>query len=278
MRKTVNECEEKLADGTYQVPSVVRLFRLLEALANRPEGMTFPELVGAMDFPKSAVFRMCETLTALGYAEKGLASDKYTLTRKMLALGNASICRYDLIETARPFLARLRDLTNETAQLNTRIGSEGVVVDTLPSRQAIRTVVDPGTRFGLHCSSAGKVFLAWMAPGERERVLARLKLVRYTPTTITDPRALAEHLEKVRRQGYAVDDAEGEADGLRCVSCPVLDARGEVVAALTVNAPASRMSVAAMRKIAGQIRPLAEELSARLGYRILEGRASAPRQ
>ena len=170
------------ADGKsvrrYLVPSVERLFELLETLAKRPGGATFPELVDGLKLPKSGAFRMLTTLMHLGYVAKDDTTGRITLTRKILALGNSSICQYNLIEEALPFMRQLRDATGETVQINTHLGAEGVVVDSVPSLHEVRIVVDSGSRFGLHCSAPGKVLLAWMPEPERERLLAAMSFER----------------------------------------------------------------------------------------------------
>lgn len=259
----------------YRVPSIERLFELLETLARRPGGVTFPELVAGLGLPKSGAFRMLTTLVHLGYVSKDEASGRITLTRKILALGNSSICQYNLIEEALPFMRQLRDATGETVQINTHIGAEGVVVDSVPSRHEVRIVVDSGSRFGLHCSAPGKALLAWMPESERERVLAAMAFERYTEATITDPVRFRKELEKVRRLGYGTDVAEGQVIGLHCVSCPVMNHFGEPVAALTVVAPAKRLPPALFPDVAGQIRPLAHALSKRLGYDALDESGAA---
>lgn len=259
----------------YRVPSIERLFELLETLARRPGGVTFPELVAGLRLPKSGAFRMLTTLIHLGYVAKDEATGKVTLTRKILALGNSSICQYNLIEEALPFMRRLRDATGETVQINTHLGSEGVVVDSVPSLHEVRIVVDSGSRFGLHCSAPGKVLLAWMPEAERERLLAAMTFERHTDATITDPSLFRKELDKVRRQGYGTDMAEGQVIGLHCVSCPVLNHFGEPVAALTVVAPAMRLSPDQFAKVAGLIRPLAYALSKRLGFDALDANGNA---
>lgn len=275
MRRSATSCAER--DGAagkayrqYRVPSVERLFELLETLAKRPGGVTFPELVAGLRLPKSGAFRMLTTLVHLGYVAKDEASGRITLTRKILALGNSSICQYNLVEEALPFMRQLRDATGETVQINTHLGAEGVVVDSVPSRHEVRIVVDSGSRFGLHCSAPGKVLLAWMPEAERERVLAKMDFERYTEATITDPARFRKELDQVRRLGYGTDVAEGLVIGLHCVSCPVLNHFGEPVAALTVVAPAMRLPPPDFPKVAGLIRPLAHALSKRLGYDALD--------
>lgn len=254
----------------YRIPSLERVFELLETLAKHPGGMTFTELVSEMKLPKSGAFRMLTTLMHLQYLTKDERSGKITMTRKILALGNTAICQYNLIEEALPFMRQLRDETGETVQINTHLGAEGVVVDSVPSIHEIRIVVEQGARFGLHCSAPGKVILAWMPEPERERILAAMPFPRWSDTTITDLAVFRKELEKVRKQGYGVDLAEGIVAGLHCVSCPILNHVNYPVAAMTVHAPSLRLPESLFSTVAKLIKPQALALSRRLGYDALD--------
>ncbi len=267
--RTGRIADEK-ASLRYRIPSIERAFELLETLAKHPDGMTFTELVDTLGIPKSGAFRMLTTLMHLQYLAKDEVTGKITLTRKILALGNTTICQYNLIEEALPFMRQLRDETGETVQINTHLGAEGVVVDSVQSIHEVSIVVAQGARFGLHCSAPGKVILAWMPEPERERLLAAMTFPRRSETTITDRVVFRKELEKVRKQGYGVDQAEGIVAGLHCVSCPVLNHLNYPVAALTVVAPAMRMPPSDFPKVAKLVKPLAYALSKKLGYDALD--------
>ena len=254
----------------YRIPSLERVFELLETLAKHPHGMTFTELIDGLKIPKSGAFRMLTTLMHLQYLTKDEVSGKITMTRKILALGNTAICQYNLIEEALPFMRQLRDETGETVQINTHLGAEGVVVDSVPSIHEVRIVVDQGARFGLHCSAPGKVILAWMPEPERERILAAMTFPRHTEATITDRMLFRKELEKVRKQGFGVDHAEGIVVGLNCVSCPILNHVNYPVAAMTVVAPSLRLPESSFSNVAKLIKPHALALSRRLGYDALD--------
>jgi len=68
----------------------------------------------------------------------------------------------------------------------------------------------------------------------------RRGLPQATENTITDPDALGERLETVRRRGFALNDEE-RLKGLRCVAVPVTADSGEVLGAISVSGPTTRM-------------------------------------
>ena len=96
-----------------------------------------------------------------------------------------------------------------------------------------------GEQLPLHCTSNGKMLLAWLPEDELTAFLRR-PLTALTPATITDPRALRTELRKVRGRGYGTEVEEFEP-GLHAVSAAARDARGKPIAILSVSGPAYRL-------------------------------------
>jgi DNA-binding IclR family transcriptional regulator len=117
----------------------------------------------------------------------------------------------------------------------------------------------------LHCAALGKVLLAYGAaqlpPGRLEARTSR---------TLTSRAALEDNLRQVRQSGYAVTDEELEP-GLVAVAAPVFRDGAEVVGALSVTAPASRLTPAGIPVVAAQCVAQALGLSAALGHRASPG-------
>ena len=84
-------------------------------------------------------------------------------------------------------LAHLREETGESAQVGMLDGHDVVYVDRLESSHALRLFTETGRRVPVHCTSSGKVLLAFAPEPVRERFLATAALQRHTPHTITDP-------------------------------------------------------------------------------------------
>jgi DNA-binding IclR family transcriptional regulator len=89
-----------------------------------------------------------------------------------------------------------------------------------------------GRTVPLHATSTGKAYLAYLPEEEQEAVLPR-RLERYTDTTVTDRRSLAEEFRAVRRDGYAICVGELE-ESLFGASAPVLSEQGRPVAIVSV--------------------------------------------
>jgi DNA-binding IclR family transcriptional regulator len=107
------------------------------------------------------------------------------------------------------------------------------------------------------------VLVAWRPEAEIERFI-RHGLPALSPRTITDPEEFRDTLAEVRRAGYALNDQERELL-IRSVSAPIRDARGAVVAALTVAGPSQRLSKTRLPRVTAQVMEAAADLSSQLG-------------
>jgi IclR family acetate operon transcriptional repressor len=98
----------------------------------------------------------------------------------------------------------------------------------------------------------GKVLLSGLSEKTLGEVLAIGPLAKLTPNTITDITALLRELERVKRQGFAVDREESFL-GIRCVAAPICGTDGKMVAAMSATVPKQRMGDQRMREIRMQV-------------------------
>src|SRR5207245_7119788 len=108
-----------------------------------------------------------------GLVERDAATDKYRLGFGLIRLAGAAMAGLDLVSTARPLLEDLADRTRETVNLGVVSGDAVVYIDQITGTRSIVSVSWVGRRAPLHCTSNGKVLLAWLADEERDRVPAR---------------------------------------------------------------------------------------------------------
>ena len=116
-----------------------------------------------------------------------------------------------------------------------------------------------------HATATGRVLLAALPANRFEDYLGQAELVRFTPTTISDPDELRADVARVRRSGMALDNAQFHAD-VCCIAVPVLDFRGATIGAMGLSGPVERMTARARTRHAGLLLAAARELSAELGY------------
>jgi DNA-binding IclR family transcriptional regulator len=137
-----------------------------------------------------------------------------------------------LREAALPFLEDLYEVTHENVQLGVREGHQVVYIERIAGRRAVGVLTRVGGRFPLPASGNGLVLLAHAPEGVQREVLEG-PLQRFTEYTVTDPERLRRMLAQIRRDGFAVSDRQVTDDAVS-VAAPIVDARGEVIASLSI--------------------------------------------
>jgi IclR family transcriptional regulator, acetate operon repressor len=248
-------------DRSGGVQSLDRAFALLEHMADAGGDVALSELAVRSGLPLPTIHRIVRTLVASGYVRQ-LPSRRYGLGPRLIGLGGAASRM--LGEWARPQLAQLVDQAGETANLAMLDGDAVVYVAQVPSRHSMRMFTEVGRRVPVHCTGVGKVLLAQLPPAQVQAMLMRAGMVAQTPHTITDPDRLARELDRVRHQGYAVDDAEQEV-GVRCVAVAVPGGRSTT--ALSVSGPETRLTWAVVERTVPLLQQAAAALAGQLAGR-----------
>lgn len=250
----------------YLTLTVVKALNILDYLGEMQRPCSAVEISRDLGISRSTVYRLLSTLAAGGYVAQDPAEpEKYRLGYKILELANGFLEGVELRRVAYPFLQRLRDLANETVHLVVMDGGQCTYVEKVECSQAVRMHSTIGSRVYAHCTAVGKSMLAHLPREEVEEVLARHGLPARTSNTITDKERLFQELERVRQQGYAVDDVENE-EGIRCVGAPIFDHQGKVVAALSISGPAFRLTEERIQELAPHVKEAALAISRQLGY------------
>jgi len=177
-----------------------------------------------------------------------------------LRFARSGVGREGLVELAQPSLGRLAQESGETANLILPRPAGTEAIAQIDGRHLLGATNWIGRELGLHCTAAGKVFLAF---GALE--LPAGELAQLTPATITDRDRLLAELEAARDLGYAmiVDELE---PGLSAVAAPVRDRGGAVIAALAASGASLRLAPQRLRLLGRVTLEQAQVLSARLGH------------
>ncbi|MBL4699836.1 MAG: IclR family transcriptional regulator [Phycisphaeraceae bacterium] len=250
---------------TYHVPIVVRTLRVLEFLAQQPQGCGATEVSSALEIPKNTAFRILTTLADHGYLNRDNEGKTYQLERKLLNLGYAAMGETSLVEKSIDVMRDLRDLTGQTAFLAIRLEHNGVVIEQVPGLHPVKVMLQIGHRFPMHTSAPGKALLAFMPEIEQEAIVQALDYTIFTDRTISDAKAMQQELASVKQLGYALDQAE-EVEGLHCVGAPILNHRGHAIAAIWVGGLAAILPETEFERLGAQVQEASLRISQRFGY------------
>jgi DNA-binding IclR family transcriptional regulator len=256
----------------YRVQVLDRTIAVLQAVADSETDLPAADIARQLRLHKSTVHRLLVVLESYHLIKKG-PEGAYRLGTRLIELGECAIGRLKLSEYAEPHLRVLAEQTGEGAHVTIVNGNELLSIAHVEGRWNLQSLTRTGLRTQIHCTAAGKAILAYLSAEACRDLIGRLHLTRNTRRTIVKPSAMKADLMRVRALGYAVDDEEFE-EGLRCVSAPVFDHCGQVVASLATAAPVFRLRKERVPHVARLVVAAADALSDDLGYR---SRADAKR-
>ncbi|HEX9033215.1 MAG TPA: IclR family transcriptional regulator [Streptosporangiaceae bacterium] len=250
---------------TQVLSSVANAARLLREFGRGEAQLGVSELARRLGIAKSSAHRIVHTLTKEGLLERVEETGAYRLSVTMQILGASAQATSGLHAAATAALDELRAITRETVHMSVLDGLEIVYVERRESPGAVRMFGRIGHRGPAHSTGSGKVLLAFLPPGELDRRLEGVRLVRRTPYTITGKEQLKAELARVRARGWAENVNEAQM-GFASVAAPIRNPAGEVVAALSVAGPVQRLDNDNLRRFARPVTECAALISRRLGW------------
>ena len=250
-------------DERYVIPNLRNACRILKLLGRHPDGLKAAELARELGIPVTTTLRIMTTLHLEGLARK--REGRYELGPVLIQLGTAAMAGTEVRELAAPVLARLTATTAETSHLAIPCDDRSLIVAVQDSPHPLRAASRPGYLAELHCSSTGKIFLAFLHAARFAEVLPPESLNVRTPKTLTTLSKLKREAELTRNRGYSLDDEEYHP-GVRCVAAPVFGSDGTVVAAIGITASVVRFTAERIPEMAEKVQAAAAELSALLGH------------
>jgi DNA-binding IclR family transcriptional regulator len=239
---------------------------MLEAVALEPEGLSNAEISRKLQIPKSSASYILRTLEAQNYVNRDAETGKYRVGLKILSLSRGALSGIDVREVALPIMRHLVEKTNLTCHLAILDGPDAVYIEKVEPTGFLRVDTWVGRRMKVHATSVGKALVAHIPQEKLERIISEGGMEKRTSRTITTMPRLLKELEKVRTQGYAVDDEENNM-GARCVGAPVFNQQGIIEAAVGLSGTINQVNPQTMPRILEALKDAARHVSMQLGYR-----------
>ena len=219
----------------------LRLFALLEAVAQKSQPFTLQTMVEETGLPKPTMHRMLAQLEGAGILQRDGNGRHYGTGQRLMRLAENVLLNNTTHGARHAVLTQLVRELGESCNITAFSGSEVLYLDRVETPAPLRFYLHPGSRVPAHCSATGKLFLSQMSPAQRRRLLANVPLEAFTGNTLTTFEALDQELDQVRAQGYAFDNEEF-LPGLLCLGVLVPAPNGNSNMGLAVQAPIMRFS------------------------------------
>src|SRR6202140_5335832 len=254
----------KSSSGAAPVGVISKVLRILEALQGSSAGLGLKAICDLTGIHKSTAHRFLKHLGRERYLIRTEAG-AYLIGPRLSQMSARSNQGATLQAVARPILWELWKSTQETVNLAILDQGTMLYVEVIESPHEFRLSSRVGTRRSLHVTALGKALAAFLPAEARENILSTISFQPATQKTIMNLVQFRQELERIRRQGYAVDDEEA-VQGARCVSAPILNSDGEPIAAVSVSGPVTRVSPNQVAALAGAVCAAARAISAAMGF------------
>jgi IclR family transcriptional regulator, arginine deiminase pathway regulator len=222
------------------VQGVEKSIRILETLKKK-EGASLTELADDLGLTKGAVHHHISTLKQYRFVVEN--KGEYTLGLRFTVFGEHVRNQSQLYQVAKPEVIELANETGEYSHLTTEQHGLGMKLFKHQGEMAVGSeyqIAKLQQSECLHYTATGKAILAHLPRDRVERIIDHYGLPRRTSETITSPEVLYDELADVERQGFANNDEE-EVEGIRAVGAPIIDRTDEVLGAISVSGPMSRI-------------------------------------
>jgi len=215
----------------YRIRVLDRTFDLIDALAESEYPMGTADLCKRAHLSKSTVHRLLTVLESRHMVEREGESHRYRLGSKIAELARRSRPQGS-VEGTQILLEELARKTGATARVGVRKMYEQVSL-VLTSARPVQANGRGDVRMPIHCTALGKAIVAF-EPLFMGELLPYYRFVPYTSRTITEASRFRAELRRVQTCGFAYDNEEYKA-GFRCIAAPIRDAKGRVIAALSLS-------------------------------------------
>jgi DNA-binding IclR family transcriptional regulator len=248
-----------------KINSIERCLKVIDTLSDPPAGLKLTELSGLLDSHPSSVHHMVATLLPHDYIAQDPDTKRYSLGFRFLEISRKILDNLDIRQIAHRHLEVLRQESQEAVHLAMLRGDKVVYIDKLDTPSGLSLATYVGFATDPHAAAGGKVLLAGLKDDAVKGIYKNKSLKGYGKNTITRLPALMAELDRIRKQGYAVDNEE-YYEGVRCVAAPVRSG-GQVVASISITGSIFTMTQARIEKeLAAKAVKAADSVSAELKW------------
>lgn len=255
--------QRRQSDKSSSIQLLERTFSVLSSFSVERPSLSLDELSELLGINKPSLLRIVRALEQENFLIR--EGYHYHLGPRVLELSNVYLETLSVNHIAKPFMEELASRYRLTASLAIREGIEVVYIAIEQARHELGIQGEIGGRHPANATALGKVFLADLSEAALHELLEDQELPKLTERTLTDPDALQKHLQKVRDNGYAIDDQE-RGKGIRCVATPIRDYSGQVVAAFSLAGSVFHLTEETQWSVLEGLLEVSEEISKRMGY------------
>lgn len=242
---------------------VAKCASVLDIISSARRPLGFKDIIDQSGIARSSAHRILAVLISENLIEYDKANKIYGYGPRLNRWARGAWMRIDLHESSAIEMEILANTTKMNAEMSVLDGDSVLYLRTM-NLFPVNHASHPGDHAPLHCTAAGKVFLAFMQKHQREEVMARLRYERLTENTILDPQTLLTDLHTTQKRGYGLSIQEKYLPVIG-IAAPIKDLHGEVIACLSLWTLIDRTSRTEVEALAQTLMTSAERISMQTG-------------
>lgn len=248
------------------VKSALRVFDILEFVAEASSGASHAEIAAGLSIPKSSLSGLLSDLRQTGYLDFNARTRLYIIGPSVLHLATAFNRQFDLVQMGAAAVADVVRSVDESCKLTIRDGMDILVVYHKSAPRQVVATMEMGDRAPLFATAAGKAMMAFMPPSERKATLDHVIWRKLTDKTNTDRANLEAELDAIA-EGEAALSIEEFIPGQVTIAYPIRNSEGRAIAAMSIAAPVSRWTDALAERCRDALADATAGLAAGMGFR-----------
>lgn len=229
--------------------------------SKRSVGVT--EVAEAIGVNKSTAFRILKTLQEYNMAEQDPVTNRYKLGPAILMMTDRFAKNIFILDMAKPLMINLVEEMGESCHLCILSNGEVVMIEQIATKYRYGNNSKIGIKEPLHASSVGKCLVAFSKKDLREKLIQNNSYEIYNDKTIKNQAEFKVEIEKIRMQGFALDNFEISND-VRCVALPILGKDGIAKYSIGVSGESLRMSDKKLKKIIIKLQEISKVIEAEI--------------
>lgn len=243
------------------VSSIDKAFDIINYLYEKDGEASIADISKSLEMNKSTVYRVLNAVKATGYIYQNEETQNYGLSMRFYQIGMRLQNGNHFLRAYASYAKELNEKYNEVVT----VAARELAVNDLPrylelygfrSSHSLTLRYNPGNYSPAHCTASGKCLLAF----SRDSYINRYdgcELPRRTQYTITNWSQLKLELEKIRKQGYSIDNEEYEI-GLVGIATPLFAPNGNIVGALSLTLPLERYRMLDIEKVLQDMKAISD--------------------
>ncbi len=240
--------------------TLLRGLAIMNSVANSPRPLSIADLVNELGLAKPTVHRIASQLEDENYLQRNPSDKRFVIGNKLKEFSTNILSNSTLGAPRRAILEALSNEIGETCNCTMLDGNRTVYFDRVECNWPIKINLHPGSRLPLHATASGKLFLAYMKKGDRNRILDAAPLSACTEDTITSSEELKTQLTSIKKQGIAFDHEEF-IDGMIAIAVPVFDNKNRICFTVAVHAPTTRQTIESLSEYIPSLHHAADALA-----------------